>query len=399
MPFGQMEETPGLRLLFTLAVMVVLVHGLRLAQPIAIPFAVAAFLAVISLPVVLWLRKRRIPTPVAILLTVLGVASVFGLVILLASQQLAELQALGPAYGSALLSQVENSVFRVLEEWAPVQPALESVRDNIQSFFNQYLLAVAGGTFTRALSFVTATFLVFLILAFALGEAAVFPAKLRAVTGDRLASDERLANIVEEVQGYLVIKTLVSLGTGLLLGLWTWSMGLDSPLLLGLIAFVLNYVPTIGSVIASVPALVLAFVDFDAAGSAIAGFDLQRTIVVGLGYLAVNVVFGNWLEPMLMGRRLGLSTLVVVLSLVFWGWLWGPVGALLSVPLTMVAKIMTENTKDLKWVAVLLDKNPPQDGSAESGTALETGVDPAPTTGATDAATVPTPTDAATVPT
>ena len=377
MPFGQMEETPGLRLLFTLAVMVVLVHGLRLAQPIAIPFAVAAFLAVISLPVVLWLRKRRIPTPVAILLTVLGVASVFGLVVLLASQQLAELQALGPAYGSALLSQVENSVFRVLEEWAPVQPALESVRDNIQSFFNQYLLAVAGGTFTRALSFVTATFLVLLILAFALGEAAVFPAKLRAVTGDRLASDERLANIVEEVQGYLVIKTLVSLGTGLLLGLWTWSMGLDSPLLLGLIAFVLNYVPTIGSVIASVPALVLAFVDFDAAGSAIAGFDLQRTIVVGLGYLAVNVVFGNWLEPTLMGRRLGLSTLVVVLSLVFWGWLWGPVGALLSVPLTMVAKIMTENTKDLKWVAVLLDKNPPQDGSAESG---------APT----DAATVPT---------
>lgn len=390
MPFGQMEETPGLRLLFTLAVMVVLVHGLRLAQPIAIPFAVAAFLAVISLPVVLWLRKRRIPTPVAILLTVLGVASVFGLVILLASQQLAELQALGPAYGSALLSQVENSVFRVLEEWAPVQPALESVRDNIQSFFNQYLLAVAGGTFARALSFVTATFLVFLILAFALGEAAVFPAKLRAVTGDRLASDERLANIVEEVQGYLVIKTLVSLGTGLLLGLWTWSMGLDSPLLLGLIAFVLNYVPTIGSVIASVPALVLAFVDFDAAGSAIAGFDLQRTIVVGLGYLAVNVVFGNWLEPMLMGRRLGLSTLVVVLSLVFWGWLWGPVGALLSVPLTMVAKIMTENTKDLRWVAVLLDKNPPQAGSAESGTARETGVDPATTTGAPDAATVPT---------
>ncbi len=391
MPFGQMEETPGLRLLFTLAVMVVLVHGLRLAQPIAIPFAVAAFLAVISLPVVLWLRKRRIPTPVAILLTVLGVATVFGLVILLASQQLAELQALGPAYGSALLSQVENSVFLVLEEWAPVQPALESVRDNIQSFFNQYLLAVAGGTFTRALSFVTATFLVFLILAFALGEAAVFPAKLRAVTGDRLASDERLANIVEEVQGYLVIKTLVSLGTGLLLGLWTWSMGLDSPLLLGLIAFVLNYVPTIGSVIASVPALVLAFVDFDAAGSAIAGFDLQRTIVVGLGYLAVNVVFGNWLEPTLMGRRLGLSTLVVVLSLVFWGWLWGPVGALLSVPLTMVAKIMTENTKDLKWVAVLLDKNPPQDGSAESEAARETGVDPA--------ATVPPPTDAATVPT
>ena len=370
-----MEETPGLRLLFTLAIMVVLVHGLRLAQPVAMPFAVAAFLAVISLPVVFWLNKRRVPKPVAVLLTVLAVASVFGLVILLASQQLAELQALSLDYGPALLRQVENTVLRVLAEWAPVQPALEpaleSIRNNVLDFFNRSLLAVAGGTFARALSFVTTTFLVLLILGFALGEATVFPAKLRAVAGDRLASDERLGKIVEEVQGYLVRKTLVSLGTGLLLGLWTWFMGLDSPLLLGLVAFVLNYVPTIGSIIASVPALVLAFVNFDAAGSAVADFDLQRALVVGLGYLAVNVVLGNWLEPILMGRRLGLSTLVVVLSLVFWGWLWGPVGALLSVPLTMVAKIMTENTKDLKWVAVLLDKDPPRDEPPGTGTGAD----------------------------
>ena len=378
MPFGQMEETPGLRLLFTLAVMVVLVHGLRLAQPIMMPFAVAAFLAVISLPVVFWLRKKRIPTPVAILLTVLAVASVFGLVILLASQQLAELQALGPAYGRALLSQVENLIFRLLEVGLPVelQPALENVRDNVLGVLNQYLLALAGGTFTWALSFVTTTFLVFLILAFALSEAAVFPSKLRAVTGDRLASDERLGKIVGEVQGYLVIKTLVSLATGVLLGLWTWAMGLDSPLLLGLIAFVLNYVPTIGSIIASAPALVLAFVNFDAAGSTIVEFDLQRALVVGLGYLVVNVGFGNWLEPTLLGRRLGLSTLVVVLSLVFWGWLWGPVGALLSVPLTMVAKIMTENTKDLKWVAVLLDKNAPEEPPPKTGVPPEAAVPP-----------------------
>ena len=361
MPFGQRGETPGLRLLFTLAVMVVLVYGLRFAQPIVMPFAVAGFLAVISLPIVPWLSKRRIPTPVGIPLTVLAVASVFGLVILLASQQLAELQALGPAYGRALFSQVENSFLRLAQEWLPgeLQPAVETVPTSALGVLNDYLLAVAGGTFTRALSFVTTTFLVFLILAFALSEAAVFPAKLRAVAGDRLASDGRLGKVVGEVQGYLVIKTLVSLATGLLLGLWTWAMGLDSPLLLGLVAFVLNYVPTIGSVIASVPALVLAFVDFDAAGSAVAGFDLQRTVVVGLGYLTVNIVFGNWLEPTLMGRRLGLSTLVVVLSLVFWGWLWGPVGALLSVPLTMVVKIMAENTKDLRWVAVLLDKDPP----------------------------------------
>ena len=113
------------------------------------------------------------------------------------------------------------------------------------------------------------------------------------------------------------------------------------------------------------PALALALIQVDPMSGDFVGFDIQHAVIVSLGYLTVNIVFGNWLEPILMGRRLGLSTLVVVLSLVFWGWLWGPVGAVLSVPLTMVVKIMLENTKDLQWVAVLLDKAP----AAEPSTA------------------------------
>ncbi|MGI9627532.1 MAG: AI-2E family transporter, partial [Longimicrobiales bacterium] len=198
-------------------------------------------------------------------------------------------------------------------------------------------------------AFLSNTFLVFLILVFALGEAAVFPDKLQAILGDRELSDERIETMIKEVQGYLGIKTVVSLATGILLGVWTWALGLESPVLLGLVAFALNYVPTIGSVLASVPAMIFAVIQYD----------VQHALVVAIGYVAVNLVFGNWLEPTLMGRRLGLSTLVVILSLVFWGWLWGPVGALLSVPLTMVVKIMLENTTDLRWVAILLDKNAP----------------------------------------
>ena len=121
-------------------------------------------------------------------------------------------------------------------------------------------------------------------------------------------------------------------------------------MLLGLTAFLLNYVPTVGSIIAAIPAVALSIVLVGNFGHA---------LVVALGYLAVNTLFGNMLEPNLMGRRLGLSTLVVILSLLFWGWAWGPLGALLSVPLTVVVKIWLENTPDLKWVAVLLDKSPP----------------------------------------
>ncbi|MYG80244.1 MAG: AI-2E family transporter, partial [Gemmatimonadetes bacterium] len=159
--------------------------------------------------------------------------------------------------------------------------------------------------------------------------------------------------------GYLVIKTLISIATGVLLGLWAWFMGLDLPILLGLFAFLLNYIPTIGSIIASVPALILAGIDIDPVTLEFAGMDFQHAAIVGLGYLTVNVFFGNWLEPTLLGRHLGLSTLIVVVSLFFWGWLWGPLGALLSVPLTMVVKIMLENTPDLRWMAVLLGKTPP----------------------------------------
>ena len=116
-------------------------------------------------------------------------------------------------------------------------------------------------------------------------------------------------------------------------------------LLWGLVAFLLNYVPNLGSIIAAVPAVLLALVQYG----------VGHALLVLMGYVAVNMLLGNLLEPVLMGRRLGLSTLVVFLSLVFWGWVWGPVGMLLSVPLTMIAKIFLENTRDLAWLAVMLD--------------------------------------------
>jgi len=167
------------------------------------------------------------------------------------------------------------------------------------------------------------------------------------VTDDR----RRVTKIVREVQAYLGIKTVVSLATGLLIGLLAQLLDLEFPVLLGLIGFVMNYVPTVGSAIAAVPALFLSLIKFTT--------PLNFMLVV-IGYGVINMVFGNIIEPTLMGRRLGLSTLVVILSLLFWFFVWGPVGALLAVPLTMVVKIMLENTEDLRWVAILLDKSPPQ---------------------------------------
>ena len=125
-------------------------------------------------------------------------------------------------------------------------------------------------------------------------------------------------------------------------------MGVDYPVLWGLLAFFFNFVPNIGSVIAAVPAIVLAMIQTD----------LLTTLLTAIGYLVINVIVGNFLEPKIMGKGLGLSTLVVFLSLVFWGWVLGPVGMLLSVPLTMIVKISLENFEQTRWMAILLSANP-----------------------------------------
>lgn len=360
----QFDRNPGLRILFTVAVGFILIHGLRFTQPVLLPVATATFLAVICLPIVLWLSDRRIPLTLSVVITVLTVAGGFGLLILVGSQQTPELR-------DHLVTLIEAAAPQLgpwtaqIEDWVPLLDEGE-LRTFIEGKLNaEFLSGAVTDTTTWVLSLLTSTSLVVFILVFALGEAAVLPRKLKLIVGDEAPLDDRFRKIIGEVQGYLVIKTLVSIATGVLLGGWAWIMGLELPVLLGLFAFVLNYIPTIGSIIASVPALLLAVIQIDPVTSEFSGMDFQRAAIVGLGYLTVNVFFGNWLEPTVLGRHLGLSTLIVVVSLVFWGWLWGPLGALLSVPLTMVVKIMLENTRDLQWIAVLIGKTPPPDPAPE----------------------------------
>lgn len=341
------EQNPGAKLLFSLACVVVIVYGLRFAAPILLPSALALFLAVLSLPVMVWLRNRRVPKYAAILIPVGINVAVVGLLITLASSSVSELQRQLPTYLNTL-TQLQTS-------WT------ESIEARTDLVVGEYLtlelldpgavLGLARDALGRVAQLVSMTFLVFLIMAFMLSEATVFPDKFHYITGNSSPDEDRLAKVVSEVQTYLGIKTVVSLLTGLLLGGWAYVTGLDFPVLLGLAAFLLNYVPTVGSIIAGIPAVLLSVILYGTLGHA---------LLVTAGYVTVNTVFGNIIEPNLMGRRLGLSTLVVILSLLFWGWAWGPLGALLSVPLTVVLRIWLENTTDLQWVAVLLAKTPPE---------------------------------------
>jgi predicted PurR-regulated permease PerM len=190
-------------------------------------------------------------------------------------------------------------------------------------------------------------FLILLTIVFMLFEAESMPRRVHVALADPEMKLHHIDRFIKSVNSYLVIKTLVSLGTGLLIGGWLWFLGVDHFLLWAVLAFLLNYIPNIGSIIAAIPAVLMAFVQF---GFGVAG------LVAG-GFILVNTVMGNMVEPRLMGRGLGLSTLVVFLSLIFWGWLLGSVGMLLSVPLTMIVKIALETRTETNWLAILLSSD------------------------------------------
>ena len=336
------------RYLVGVACLVVIVAGLRAA----VPLLVAVFLAVVSVPFMRWLQQRRVPRTLAVFCTILSAVAVVGLLGLIVGRAVNEFTAAAPRYQYRLQGLIESAMVLAdnfglpTEEWS------------VFNLFPVGMFDLLGGTLGAIASFTSNTFLVLLTVVLILVEATGFSAKLRLALGKETHLGQ-LEQMMRQVQNYLVIKTAISAGTGIVVGLCLAVVGLDFALLWGLIAFVLNFIPNLGSIIAAVPAVLLALVQFDFATAGL----------VALIYIGVNLVCGNVIEPMLMGRRLGLSTLVVFVSLVFWGWVWGPIGMLFSVPLTMVIKIALENTRNFRWVAVMLDVGPsstPSQTRAES---------------------------------
>ena len=191
----------------------------------------------------------------------------------------------------------------------------------------------------------TDSFLIILTVIFLLVEASGLTQKFIALNGADSNRDNSFANVfVDKLRNYMSLKTIISMLTGVIIGVGMWIIGVDYPVLWGVLAFMFNFVPNIGSIIAAVPAIMLAIVQLGAASA----------FLVALVYLGVNVVIGSFIEPKYMGKGLGLSTMVVFVSLVFWGWVLGPVGMLLSVPLTITVKLALDSKPETQWWGHLL---------------------------------------------
>jgi len=335
----------GARVLLIVASLVIVVAGLKAASTVILPFLIAIFLAILTLPLLNWLQSKKVPKALAVLITLLFALGVLAGLVFLVGESIQDFTAAAPKY-RARLEAVFTNIVQGLQSRG-IEVSTELLSDFVDP---ARALDLATGTLQGVARVLSNVLLVFLIIVFFLIEAAGFPAKLHAAFGERETS-ERFAKIQLEIQRYLATKTVISLATGLLVGVSMAIIGVDFAILWGSLAFMLNYIPTLGSVIAAIPPALLALVQLGP------GYALAVAIV----FAAVNLAFGYLVEPYLMGRRLGLSTLVVFLSLVFWGWVWGPLGMLLSVPLTMIVKILLENTEDLRWVAVLLGAGAPEE--------------------------------------
>lgn len=343
MTHNAQRQGPGF--LLSAAAFVVVVAGMQAAEAIITPFLLAVFLAVLLTPPMYWLKRRGAPTGLAVLAVVLGFAVVGvvmgGLVGASINDFLLEL----PRYQASLQERFEGLVALAGRfGLAPPEGGLVEQLDPGKA------LGLAGQVLSALGSVLADALVIFLTILFILLEAAGLPAKVQRAYGDDApAQMESLAGMVRHVQSYMALKTWISLGTGLTAFILLTVLGVDYALLWAVVAFILNFIPNIGSAIAAIPPVLLAFVE---PGPVTSG-------LVAAGYVALNTTWGNIIEPRVMGRGLGLSTLVVFLSLVFWGWVLGPMGMLLSVPLTLIVKLACQTRAETYWVAVFLGGDGP----------------------------------------
>ena len=335
----EIERPATSQMLITIAAFVIVVAGMSAAKVILVPFLLSVFIAIICAPPLFWLQRKGLPKWLALLIIVSGVLFI-GLVIgSLVGSSVDDFSRNLPSYEHKLQQQTASFI-----TWLGTKGFDSSSLALTELFHPGTAVKFTATLFNGLGSALTNTFLILMTVIFILLEAAGMPAKLARVFGGSEETLERFNEFISNIKHYMVIKTLSSLLTGLLVFLLLTIVGVDYPLLWGLLAFAMNFVPNIGSILAAIPVVVLTLIQLDP----------LQALLVAIGYLVINMLIGTALEPRFMGRELGLSTLVVFLSLLFWGWVLGPVGMLLSVPLTNTAKIALGSRDDTRWIAVLL---------------------------------------------
>jgi predicted PurR-regulated permease PerM len=327
------------RALLTGAALVIVIAGVYAASSVVGPFLLAVFIAVVATPALRWLQRFGWPTWAGVLLVAFVLLDVGSLLMLVGSGALEGFRNSLPSYQERLVLLTGQ-----FGSWLE-SLGLEGSRDAVPDIFSPTgIIGLTRVLLTSLSGAVAEGLLILLTVVFILLEAPTLPAKLKVALKTTEHADERFQQLFDSINRYMVIKTATSLGTAVCVLAVLKLLGIDFAILWAIIAFFLNFVPFVGSVLMAIPALLVALVQTD----------LQTTLLVALGYLVINVGIGSILEPRIMGRGLGVSTLAVFLALLFWGLVLGKVGVFLAVPLTIAMKIALESSPHTRPIAVML---------------------------------------------
>lgn len=325
--------------LVAIASFIIIIGGLSLASSIVVPFLLAVFISIIVYPLLELMSKVHINRFFAFIILI-GICGsglwIFGNVIATA---LLGFSADLPIYKAKIDIFIDNLVVYIKDN------SNIDISNNILSFINiDKLITTTSNLIVQTGSIVTQSFLVFLLLAFILFEVQIFKDKVAYFALKNPLASDIASTFISNLKRYLAIKTISSIATGVIV--WLFLILFDVPYapLWAVLAFILNYIPTIGSIIAAIPAILVS----------LAVNDLSSTLWLTLIYLVLNIAIGNFIEPKFLGKELGISTLVVILSLLFWGFVFGIGGMFLAVPLTMSIKIALDANPKTKSISILL---------------------------------------------
>jgi predicted PurR-regulated permease PerM len=334
----QINSHHGTRFIVTIAALVIIIYGIYQAQAVIALLLLSVFLALLGTPPVLLLKRKHIPPFVAVMIVLAGMIILLLIIGGVLGVSLSTFSDALPFYQKRLHEQI-----LALRAFLTGKGIVITEKALFEYFDPGAVMSLTAG-FLKAMGLMPNILLVLLTVTFILLEASSFPHKLRSILGDPERVFPQYTKFVDDIRRYMVIKTIISLIAGCIIGSWLFILGVDYPVLWGFLAFLLHYVPNMGIIIAAIPAVLLAFLQLGMGPAAL----------VAVSYVAVGFTLGNVVEPRLMGRKLGLSTLVVFLSLLFWGSLLGLIGVILCVPLTMSLKFAFESSKGARWIAILL---------------------------------------------
>jgi predicted PurR-regulated permease PerM len=324
------------RAFIIVACLVVILAGIKVSASLVVPFLLAVFLAILLAPPFLSMKRKGMPGAVAIIVMILGlgVLGVLTVTILRALSVLAEpaRSPSRPPTESYAMGGREGE--RAGADSQQTENALEPRSTSSLRVYPQFAMSYAGRIARELSGMLGQALLIFIIVAFMLVETSGLHRKLHAIPGVSEENLQALEKNFQDVRRYVSLKSIMSLLTGTLVTLWLWILGIDNAIFMGLLAFFLNFVPTIGSFIAAIPGVLLGFILLGPAMAA----------VTAIGYIVINLGVSN--------------VIVIIVSLVFWGWLLGPVGMLLSIPLTMAVKVGLEGSSATRSIAVLLGPPP-----------------------------------------